>query len=107
MEIALNGKRQFLTLGTRMRDSFINLENQNSKLTFNGTAIPEQPRQIKRYAYNSVDYINFSSGLYFLNVPVTTSVKAAASLSALTSSNPKNRSHAFPFSFTYLRMTEI
>ena len=83
-----------------MRDSFTSLENQNIKLTFNGTASPEQPRQSKRYAYNSVDYINFSSGLYFLNVPITTSVKAAASLSALTSSNPKNRSHAFPFSFT-------
>ena len=48
VEIALNGKRQFLTLGTRMRDSFISLENQNIKLTFNGTAIPEQPRQSKR-----------------------------------------------------------
>ena len=46
-----------------MRDSFISLENQNIKLTFNGTAIPEQPRQSKRYAYNSEDYINFSSGM--------------------------------------------
>ena len=46
MEIALNGKRQFLTLGTRMRDSFITLENQNIKLTFNGTAIPEQPDRV-------------------------------------------------------------
>ena len=55
MEIALNGKRQFLTLSTQMRDSFITLENQNIKLTFNGTAIPEQPRQSKRYAYNTVD----------------------------------------------------
>ena len=55
MEIALNGKRQFLTLSTQMRDSFITLENQNIKLTFNGTAIPEEPRQSKRYAYNSVD----------------------------------------------------
>ena len=55
VEIALNGKRQFLTLSTQMRDSFITLENQNIKLTFNGTAIPEQPRQSKRYAYNSVD----------------------------------------------------
>ena len=63
VEIALNGKRQFLTLSTQMRDSFITLENQNIKLTFNGTAIPEQPRQSKRYAYNSEDYINFSSGM--------------------------------------------
>ena len=55
VEIALNRTRQFLMLTTRMRDSFITLENQNIKLTFNGTAIPEQPRQSKRYACNNVD----------------------------------------------------
>jgi hypothetical protein len=62
VEIALNGKSQFLTWSTRMHDLFILLENHSENalhvkqilhraprhetfLTIKGTAIPEQPRQ--------------------------------------------------------------